>query len=161
MRKPLIAGNWKMNMTMEEALAFAAHLQKHGITPEVDTLICAPATLLFPLCKVLEALSAEVGAQNVYFEECGAFTGEISATMVKDAGATAVILGHSERRQLFGESNLWSIKKWSKPSPRGSLPSYAAAKPLKKNARKSPWTGSKNRWSPDSWEWPKPPFLKW
>ena len=100
-----------MNMTRSEALEFAAYLQNTPVKDGVETLICAPAPLLFPLADALQGLPTKLGAQNIYFEENGAFTGEISATMIKDAGAKSVILGHSERRQIFGETDALVNKK--------------------------------------------------
>ncbi|VVS91235.1 triose-phosphate isomerase [Desulfoluna spongiiphila] len=105
MRTPLIAGNWKMNKTLDEALAFARYLGEHAPKDGVETLICAPAPLLYSLADALAGTRVALGAQNMHHEAQGAFTGEISAAMIKDTGATYVILGHSERRQLFGETD--------------------------------------------------------
>ncbi|CAD2078995.1 triosephosphate isomerase [Jeotgalicoccus coquinae] len=105
MRTPLIAGNWKMNMTVSEAGAFADELLKNTLNESVEAAICAPFIDLPVLIEKLKETNIKIGAQNVYYEQSGAFTGEISAPMLKDLGAHYVIAGHSERRELFGESD--------------------------------------------------------
>lgn len=107
MRVPLIAGNWKMNNTIEESLDLAKSLIEfsNGFDKNREILICAPFTALFALKNVLHGSKIKLGAQNMYFEESGAFTGEISAIMLKDIGVDYVLIGHSERRQYFNESD--------------------------------------------------------
>lgn len=103
----LIAANWKMNKTIPEALSFVQEL-----TPMIEAdngveiVICPPFTCLHTLKNSLEATGVKLGAQNLFWEEKGAFTGEISPLMLIDAGCSYVILGHSERRQIMGESNV-------------------------------------------------------
>lgn len=106
MRKPIIAGNWKMNKTREEALAFAEAVA--GKLPSVDkaeAVICAPATFLYPLAEAVAADVLEVGAQTMNYVESGAYTGEVSPAMVLDAGAKYVVIGHSERRAYYNETD--------------------------------------------------------
>jgi len=112
MRRPFVAGNWKMNMTLAECRKLMAALREK--LPEgapIDLAVCPPAFLLFPIQKELGRTGIQVGAQNCHFEEKGAFTGEISAVMVKDTGSTCVIIGHSERRRYFGEAGDMLAKK--------------------------------------------------
>jgi triosephosphate isomerase len=107
MRPPLIAGNWKMNGLIQEARDLATGLRKelgsHSGPPEI--LVCPPFLALIAVREVLEGSPIRIGAQDVHWEAKGAFTGEVSTAMLKDVGCTAVILGHSERRHIMGETN--------------------------------------------------------
>lgn len=106
MRKPLIAGNWKMNMTCESGVALARKIAEASPAyGAVDLLVCPPSVYLIPVRDALAGGEVFWGAQNMSFEANGAFTGEISAAMLNDVGATFVILGHSERRHIMGETN--------------------------------------------------------
>jgi triosephosphate isomerase len=106
MRRKLIAGNWKMNMDRAGAVALAESVAKRSSEFEqVDLLICPPSLYLAPVADAIKDSSVDLGAQNMYFEAKGAFTGEISAAMLKDVGCAYVILGHSERRHILGETD--------------------------------------------------------
>jgi triosephosphate isomerase len=105
MRKPLIAGNWKMNMTATETEDFIDQLLTNKLPDDVEAAVCGPFTSLTILSDRAKDSGLKIGAQNVYFEEKGAFTGEVSAAMLKDINMTYVITGHSERREIFGETD--------------------------------------------------------
>jgi triosephosphate isomerase (TIM) len=105
-RKKLIAGNWKMNKTSADAAALARELVVAlGTRSEVDVVICPPVTALEAVAGAIDGSLIKLGAQNMHFEPSGAFTGEVSAPMLRALFATHVILGHSERRTLFGETD--------------------------------------------------------
>ncbi|MGD2110838.1 MAG: triose-phosphate isomerase [Phycisphaerae bacterium] len=104
MRTPLIAGNWKMHKTLAEARALVRGIrQQASAVSGVEILICPPFPWLLPMAKELDGSAIMLGAQNAHQEQGGAFTGEVSVPMLRDAGCTHVILGHSERRQYFKE----------------------------------------------------------
>lgn len=107
MRKKVIAGNWKMNNDLMESEKLIVELKNllQNEKPNCDVIICPPFTSLSEASKLVKGSVIKLGAQNMYFEESGAFTGEVSASMLKSVGCEYVILGHSERRNIFGESD--------------------------------------------------------
>ena len=105
MRKPIIAGNWKMNKTPEEAAQLVRDLIPLVKDAKCDVVVCTPAVNFAAVKPVIEGTNIKLGAQNVHFKASGAYTGELSADMLKAAGCEYVIIGHSERRQYFGETD--------------------------------------------------------
>lgn len=124
MRVPLIAGNWKMNNTIEESLDLAKSLAEFSknFNKDREILICAPFTALFALKAVLKGSKIRLGAQNMHYEESGAYTGEISPLMLKDIGVDYVLIGHSERRQYFNENDEFLNKKLKSALKHGIKP---------------------------------------
>lgn len=114
MRIPFIAGNWKMFKTKAEAIAFAEEFRELYKDTDVQTAICAPFTNLEALKEAFAGTEIKVGAQNVHFADEGAFTGEISISMLEEIGVDFCIVGHSERRQYFGETDETVNKKLKK-----------------------------------------------
>ena len=111
-RKTIIAGNWKMNMTASDTKKFAEDIK--AIMPRAkwcDVVVCVPFVNIPTALKAFKDLRISVGAQNLFYEKSGAYTGEVSADMLKDLGVKYVIIGHSERRQYFGETDFTVIKK--------------------------------------------------
>ena len=104
-RKKIIVGNWKMNMTPSEAVALVNELKPLVVNDEVDVVFCVPAIDIIPAMEAAKGTNIQIGAENMYFEEKGAYTGEISPNMLNDAGVKYVIIGHSERREYFAETN--------------------------------------------------------
>ena len=111
-RKTIIAGNWKMNMTASDTKKFAEDIK--AIMPRAkwcDVVVCVPFVNIPTALKAFKDLRISVGAQNLFYEKSGAYTGEVSADMLKDLGVKYVIIGHSERRQYFGETDFTVNKK--------------------------------------------------
>ena len=105
MRKPIIAGNWKMNKTPEEAAQLVRDLVPLVKDAKCDVVVCTPAVCFAAVKPIIEGTNVKLGAQNVHFKASGAYTGELSADMLKASGCEYVIIGHSERRQYFGETD--------------------------------------------------------
>ncbi|MGN0480605.1 MAG: triose-phosphate isomerase [Lachnospiraceae bacterium] len=105
MRKKIVAGNWKMNKTPSEAVALVEELKPMMNNSDVDIIFCVPAIDIVPVSQAIEGTQIQLGAQNMYYEPKGAYTGEISASMLTDCGVRYIIIGHSERRGIFHETN--------------------------------------------------------
>ena len=105
MRKPIIAGNWKMNKTAAECRELIEALAPQVKGAQCDVVVCVPYTDIALAAELCKGTNIAVGAQNIAWADNGAFTGEVSAAMLKEAGATYVVIGHSERRQYFGETD--------------------------------------------------------
>ena len=121
-RRKIIAGNWKMNETPSEAVALVNELKPLVVNDDVDVVFCVPAIDIIPVAEAVKGTNIHVGAENLYFEEKGAFTGEISPAMLTDAGVEYVIIGHSERRQYFAETDETVNKKVLKAFEHGLTP---------------------------------------
>ncbi len=121
-RRKIVAGNWKMNMTPSQAVALCDELKDLVKSDDVDVVYCVPAIDIVPVVEAVKGTNVEVGAENMYFEEKGAYTGEISAAMLVDAGVKYVIIGHSERRDYFKEDDALLNKKVKKALEAGLTP---------------------------------------
>lgn len=121
-RKKIIAGNWKMNMTPTEAVKLVETLKPLVVNDEVDVVFCVPAIDIIPAMEAAKGSNINIGAENMYFEEKGAYTGEISPNMLVDAGVKYVIIGHSERREYFAETDETVNKKVLKAFEHGITP---------------------------------------
>lgn len=121
-RRKIIAGNWKMNKTPSEALALIEELKPLVRTDKADVVFCVPAVDIIPAVEAVKGTNIAIGAENMYFEEKGAYTGEISPAMLVDAGVKYVIIGHSERREYFAETDETVNKKVKKAFEHGLTP---------------------------------------
>ena len=121
-RKKIIAGNWKMNMTPSQAVELVNTLKPLVVNDEVDVVFCVPAIDLVPVMEATKGTNIQVGAENMYFEDKGAYTGEIAPAMLTDIGVKYVIIGHSERREYFAETDETVNKKVLKAFEHGLTP---------------------------------------
>ncbi|MCD7864292.1 MAG: triose-phosphate isomerase [Lachnospiraceae bacterium] len=121
-RKKIIAGNWKMNMTPSQAVELIETLKPLVVNDDVDVVFCVPAIDIIPAVEAVKGTNIQIGAENMYYEEKGAYTGEIAPAMLVDAGVKYVIIGHSERREYFAETNETVNKKVLKAFEHGLTP---------------------------------------
>ena len=121
-RRKIVAGNWKMNMTPSEAVKLIETLKPLVASEDVDVVFCVPAIDIIPAMEAAKGSNIAIGAENMYFEEKGAYTGEISPAMLVDAGVKYVIIGHSERREYFAETDETVNKKVLKAFEHGITP---------------------------------------
>lgn len=122
MRKKIIAGNWKMNKTPSEAVALVNELKPLVANDDVDVVFCVPAIDIIPCMEAAKGTNICIGAENMYYEESGAYTGEIAPNMLTDVGVKYVIIGHSERREYFAETDETVNKKVLKAFEHGITP---------------------------------------
>jgi len=141
MRKPIIAGNWKMHKTVAEAVALVQDLSKLTAGAEAEVVVCPPFTALYSVRGSLTGSGIKLGAQDVYWEAQGAFTGEVSPPMLKDAGCEFVIIGHSERRQFFAETDETVNKKLKAALAQGLTPIFCVGESLEQRE-----AGDTERW---------------
>lgn len=132
MRKKVIAGNWKMNKNLNESISLIKDIKlaSLNLSGKVEVILCPPYTSLETGANLLKESSVKLGAQNMHFEDSGAFTGEISASMLKSVGCEFVILGHSERRTIFNEPNEMINKKMKKALSSGLKPIFCVGETL-------------------------------
>ena len=121
-RRRIMAGNWKMNMTPSQAVELCATLKDLVNNDAVDVVYCVPAIDIVPVAEAIKGTNVKLGAENFYIEDKGAFTGEISAPMLKEAGVQYIIIGHSERRDIFGENDILINQKVKKAFASGLSP---------------------------------------
>lgn len=138
MRKKIIAGNWKMNKNLKDSLDFVKELETHPLDESIEAVLCAPFHVLYELGRASKHMVT--GAQNMHYEDDGAYTGELSATMVKDTGASYVILGHSERRQYFFETDEVVNKKVKKALSSDLIPILCVGETLEEREGERLWT---------------------
>lgn len=131
MRRKIIAGNWKMNKTPGEAVKLINELKPLVDNDEVDVVFCVPAISIIPAVEAVKGTNIKIGAQNMHFEESGAYTGEIAPNMLTEAGAEYVIIGHSERREYFAETDETVNKKVLKAFEHGLTPIICCGESLK------------------------------
>lgn len=130
-RKKIIAGNWKMNMTPAQAVALVNELKPLVVNDDVDVVFCVPAIDIIPAMEAAKGTNINIGAENMYFEDKGAYTGEIAPGMLTDAGVKYVIIGHSERREYFAETDETVNKKVLKAFEYGITPIICCGESLK------------------------------
>src|SRR5690554_1670524 len=134
MRKNIVAGNWKMNLNLQEGLSLfseIAHMAKDELRGQQELIICTPFTHLYPLVQLAGKQSpVKIGAQNIHHESNGAYTGEVSAAQVSSTGASHVIIGHSERRAYFHEDEFMLSKKMSLALAQGLQPIFCVGETL-------------------------------
>ncbi|NMM65266.1 triose-phosphate isomerase [Clostridium sp. P21] len=135
MRKAIIAGNWKMNNTVEEGLKLVEELKGLVKDAKCDVVVCPTFVCLDAVLKAVKGSNIKVGAQNMYFEESGAFTGEVSPSMLEKMGVDYVIIGHSERRQYFNETDETVNKKVKKAFGHNLIPIVCCGETLEEREK--------------------------
>ena len=136
MRRPIIAGNWKMYKTIKEAVEFVEAIKTDVKNTEIEVVICCPYTCLSEVKKAVEGTNIKIAAQNMHYEDNGAFTGEISGDFLKEIGIDYVVIGHSERRQYFAETDETVSKKVKKALQKGIKPILCVGETLEEREAK-------------------------
>jgi triosephosphate isomerase (TIM) len=139
LRRPLIAGNWKMHLTLAESAALAKAVKDGAGSAPGEIALCVPFTALPVVAEILKGSTVALGAQDLYWEAQGAFTGEISAAQLKDCGARLVVIGHSERRRLFGDTDEWVNKKLKAALGAGLTPIVCVGETLDERETQKTW----------------------
>ena len=147
-RKKIVAGNWKMNMTPSQAVKLVEELKPLVVSDDVEVVYCVPAIDIVPVVEAVKGTNVAVGAENMYFEEKGAYTGEISAEMLVDAGVKYVVLGHSERRDYFKECDCMLNKKVKKAFEHNLTPILCCGESLalRKAGTYKEWIARQIKW---------------
>ena len=147
-RRRIIAGNWKMNMTPSQAVELVNTLKDLVVNDAVDVVYCVPAIDIVPVAEAIKGSNVKLGAENFYIEDKGAFTGEISAPMLKDAGVEYIIIGHSERRDIFGENDILINQKVKKAFAAGLKPILCCGESLtlRKAGTYKEWIARQIKW---------------
>ncbi len=150
-RRRIIAGNWKMNKTPAEAVELCNTLKYLVKNDNVDVVYCVPAIDIVPVVEAVKGTNVKVGAENFYIEDKGAFTGEISAPMLKEAGVEYIIIGHSERRDIFGENDILINAKVKKAFASGLKPILCCGESLalRKAGTYKEWIARQIKWDLD------------
>jgi triosephosphate isomerase len=138
-RRPLLAGNWKMNLTLAQSVELAKAVREGAASSSGEAAVCVPFTAIAAVGEVLKGSPVRLGAQDVYWEASGAFTGEISAGMLVDAGCSMVVIGHSERRKLFGDTDEWINKKLGAALKAGLTPIVCIGETLDERESQKTW----------------------
>jgi triosephosphate isomerase len=138
-RRPLLAGNWKMNLTLAQSVELAKALRDGAAAASGEAAVCVPFTAIAAVGEALKGSPVRLGAQDVYWEASGAFTGEISAAMLVDAGCAMVVIGHSERRKLFGETDECVNKKLGAALKAGLTPIVCIGETLDERESQKTW----------------------
>jgi len=139
LRRPLIAGNWKMNLTLAQSVDLARAVKEGAAAASGEVAVCVPFTAITVVAEILRGSPVRLGSQDVYWEAQGAFTGEISAGMLTDAGCQMAIIGHSERRKLFGDTDEWVNKKLSAALKGGLTPIVCIGETLEERETQKTW----------------------